>query len=276
MKKGNLNFVSKLYGIVNDKKNKDVISWNRNYNGFIIHDFEKFCYHLLPITFNTKVFASFNRQLNIYNFTKQSSSHNKYEYSNPFFIKDQMNLIETIKRKKTKSLSLSYRKLKNTIREMIKTIENLHNRIELLEGKHDFLEYCYSDLSKKNSILERELFIVNEKQKRIEKLFFSIINHISPMFKYLENIFNYSLKFNTSNCIWLKEAFIQIINNAIICYTFENLNNDSINIKEEDDIDLENNPEYLLTNVDSNTMSNSEEGANNVSFLKNKTCKDTE
>ena len=77
MKKGNLNFVSKLYGIVNDKKNKDVISWNRNYNGFIIHDFEKFCYHLLPITFNTKVFASFNRQLNIYNFTKQSSSHNK-------------------------------------------------------------------------------------------------------------------------------------------------------------------------------------------------------
>ena len=83
MKKENLNFISKLYGIVNDKKNKDVISWNRNYNGFIIHDFEKFCYHLLPITFNTKVFASFNRQLNIYNFTKQSSSHNKYEYSNP-------------------------------------------------------------------------------------------------------------------------------------------------------------------------------------------------
>ena len=214
-------FISKLYFIVNDSSTDNIIKWNLTNDGFIITNFEKFCYGILPKYFNTNLFSSFNRQLNLYDFVKTSVT--EYEYSNPYFKRGKIDNLYKIKRKKNKNL-ISCSKLRRGIREMIKTIIELNQRIQILEGKHEFLDYCYNDLSHKNSILEHQLFVVNEREKNIEKLFFSIITHISPMFKYFETLFNSAVRMNNSNCIWLKEAFIQIINNALSCYMPDNIN----------------------------------------------------
>ena len=95
------------------------------------------------------------------------------------------------------------------------------------------------------------------------------------MFKYFETLFNSAVRMNNSNCIWLKEAFIQIINNALSCYMPDNINPfdtpaipNSYNTNTND---------YLQTNFDSI----SEEGnssinnSHNHSFINKKTAIDS-
>jgi flavodoxin len=77
-------FPLKLYDLVNNENNAKIITWSEDGLSFVIKDIHKFIYEILPKKFDTKLFSSFNRQLNSYGFTKTKS--NQYEFSNQFFI----------------------------------------------------------------------------------------------------------------------------------------------------------------------------------------------
>jgi len=93
-------FLQKLYNILQDEKNNNIIRWNKEGNGFIIVDYKKFITELLSKNFKTEVFSSFIRQLNLYDFHKIKSKDNNntaYEFTNVNFLKnnpEKMNLIK--------------------------------------------------------------------------------------------------------------------------------------------------------------------------------------
>ena len=67
-------FPLKLYDLVNNENNSHIITWTEDGLSFIIKDIHKFIYEILPKKFDTKLFSSFNRQLNSYGFTKTKSN----------------------------------------------------------------------------------------------------------------------------------------------------------------------------------------------------------
>ena len=181
-------FLQKLYNILQDEKNNDIIRWNSEGNGFILIDYKRFVKELLSKNFKTEVFSSFIRQLNLYDFHKIKSkdSNNKlingntntfYEFTNVNFLKDQPEKINLIKRK-TKNENLEKKgqiqgvqgnelvvhplrkfinfkedKTKLNLGKMYKKalklkqiVRTLRKKVQILEGKYDFLEYCNKEL----------------------------------------------------------------------------------------------------------------------------------
>jgi acylphosphatase len=93
-------FLQKLWDIVNDKQNSDIISWVKKGECFEIFDYVRFSSYILPIFFKTKVFSSFTRQLNMYGFRKLKRDSFIYAHLN--FKSNQPDKLLKIIRKKSK------------------------------------------------------------------------------------------------------------------------------------------------------------------------------
>merc|ERR1711990_1141047 len=101
-------FLCKVWQLVNDEKNKDLVGWSTAGNSFIIHDPANFAKQVLPNYFKHQRVDSFIRQLNMYGFRKVQSldsgalksTIDAVEYSNENFIKGRADLLEHIKRNK--------------------------------------------------------------------------------------------------------------------------------------------------------------------------------
>ena len=59
-------FLTKTYALVDDPETDDIISWNKNGNGFVVSNPTAFANHLLPVSFKHNNLSSFVRQLNTY------------------------------------------------------------------------------------------------------------------------------------------------------------------------------------------------------------------
>ncbi|ORZ25923.1 HSF-type DNA-binding-domain-containing protein [Absidia repens] len=107
-KRGVSTFITKLYGMVCDRKNQQLISWNPSGTSFLVCNATRFSLEVLPVHFKHSNFSSFVRQLNMYGFHKINKSlrgqrgcneneiwefsHGKFQYGRP-------DLLEGIKRK---------------------------------------------------------------------------------------------------------------------------------------------------------------------------------
>ena len=216
-------FILKLYLLINDENTNNIISWNEKGTSFIINDFEKFCYEILPKVYQTDLYSSFHRQLNSYNFIK--INNNKYEYEHPLFKKGNEDLLKDMKRKKKSNLNLIHNdKIVYDIEELINQMQIIQKKINLLEGKHEFLSFCQNDLMQKNNELEERLYNVNLKEKKLENMFFELISFICPKFKFMEQLFKEILikSINNKNEYFNIQLFIntftQFINNEISYY----------------------------------------------------------
>lgn len=56
-------FLLKLYKLLEDNNNSDIVSWSLDGNSFIIKDIHKFSSQILPKYFKHKNFPSFHRQV---------------------------------------------------------------------------------------------------------------------------------------------------------------------------------------------------------------------
>jgi hypothetical protein len=63
-----ISFLPKLYDLINEPKTDDVICWLENGKGFRITNVHNFSSKILPAYFNQNKYASFIRQLNMYDF----------------------------------------------------------------------------------------------------------------------------------------------------------------------------------------------------------------
>lgn len=95
-------FPKKLYSIVNNPNNQGIISWNKAGDQFIIHNPSEFSEKILSGSdFVSSNYASFVRQLNIYDFHKVKNriKDQSNTFCNKFFLKDRPSLLRHIKRK---------------------------------------------------------------------------------------------------------------------------------------------------------------------------------
>ena len=93
------NFLLKLYQILENDQYKNIIHWGENGQFFIVKNIHDFTENILPKYFKHNNYSSFIRQLNMYGFHKKKSNQNEHIFLHQNFIKDQKDLIKTIKRK---------------------------------------------------------------------------------------------------------------------------------------------------------------------------------
>lgn len=102
--KGNKNepFPLKLYRIIFEAEkncNQDIISFCPDGRSFMIHKIDAFVTKIMPKYFTANRMASFQRQLNLYGFSKILRGPDKGGFSHNAFSKNQRNHCLTIKRK---------------------------------------------------------------------------------------------------------------------------------------------------------------------------------
>ena len=66
-------FLLRLYEILNEKENQEIIHWNSEGNGLIIENINMLSFIILPKYYSHNNYSSFVRQLNIYKFHKTKS-----------------------------------------------------------------------------------------------------------------------------------------------------------------------------------------------------------
>ncbi|CAL9738465.1 heat shock transcription factor [Monosporozyma servazzii] len=102
-------FVNKLWSMINDIDNKDLIQWAEDGKSFIVTNRENFVHNILPRYFKHSNFASFVRQLNMYGWHKvqdvksgsiQGSSDDRWQFANENFQRDREDLLINIVRQR--------------------------------------------------------------------------------------------------------------------------------------------------------------------------------
>eukprot|EP00934_Nitzschia_sp_Nitz4_P006014 Nitzschia sp. Nitz4//scaffold124_size66437//25636//38731//NITZ4_006111-RA/size66437-processed-gene-0.6-mRNA-1//1//CDS//3329534552//6004//frame0 len=79
-----------------------VVSWIPGSNCFKVHDPPTFVDQVLPRFFKQTKYKSFQRQLNLYGFTRVDDGPNKGSYRHPFFVKGNQELLNKMTRQKIK------------------------------------------------------------------------------------------------------------------------------------------------------------------------------
>ncbi|THH16478.1 hypothetical protein EW146_g4165 [Bondarzewia mesenterica] len=103
-------FLQKLYEIVNDPNNNDMIRWTDSGDSFVVLDHERLSREVLGRWFKHQKFQSFVRQLNMYGFhkiphlqqgvLKSDSDTEIWNFEHPHFHRGQPDLLCLIQRKK--------------------------------------------------------------------------------------------------------------------------------------------------------------------------------
>jgi hypothetical protein len=172
-------FLSKTFEILSEESLKDIISWNEDGTSFIIKNVTDFSETVLPKYFKHSNFASFVRQLNMYDFHKcKNGEENSFCHS--LFQKGRRHLLKDIHRKTSQcynpqiSRSLSRAETK----ALFERIKNMKSRQESLEANANRLESMYSELSMKNQILISQIQIHREREKRNENVIMMLTGYV--------------------------------------------------------------------------------------------------
>lgn len=95
-------FPRRLYAIVNNSENQTIINWTEKGDHFIIFNPNEFAEKILTSReFNSANYASFIRQLNMYDFhkVKNRTREKSDTFYHKYFIKDRPSLLRNIRRK---------------------------------------------------------------------------------------------------------------------------------------------------------------------------------
>jgi hypothetical protein len=92
-------FLTKLYQILENPEYENIIQWNDNGTSFLIKNISVFSQKVLPLYFKHNNYASFIRQLNIYDFHKIRTRDNAQLYGHSLFQKNNEEQLNLIKRK---------------------------------------------------------------------------------------------------------------------------------------------------------------------------------
>lgn len=211
-------FLEKLFKILKNKKNWEIINWNEDGTNVIIFDPIKFTNKILPKYFKHKNYSSFVRQLNIYGFEKINNIYNSKidQYFNNFFQKNKTEEeIRNIKRTNVPNVYINEEILdenkkkedKNLLNEFDKEDDNK----KIVEFKNLFKNEKRSNKLSKN-ILE---FLIKKSNERME--FYQKINKEIQKIKNNNEIISQYIKGLNNNLNLDKENYnidILINNNS--------------------------------------------------------------
>ena len=82
---------------------------------------------------------------------------------------------------------LNLNKMYKKAMKLSEIVSNLKKKVESLEGKYEFLEYCNNEFGENNKSIMNKLQKILDKKKTLENLFFYMIRNFFPNIKLVDN-----------------------------------------------------------------------------------------
>lgn len=201
-------FVMKLWTMVNDPNNHDLITWFHDGLSFLVTNRELFVQKILPKYFKHSNFASFVRQLNMYGWHKVQDANSgslhsdeKWQFINPNFQQGKPELLDKIVRNKTSDdhhnneQSNSSNNNSNNTNNQGFDVSLLINELNTLKANQMKITQELSRVRSDNELLWTELFSTREKNllqnEKIEKILHFLASVYGNKVKVLEDHMNY-------------------------------------------------------------------------------------
>ncbi|XP_071786086.1 heat shock factor protein-like isoform X1 [Asterias amurensis] len=175
-------FLSKLWLLVDDAENDELIGWSQNGSSFIVQDQTRFAKEILPNYFKHNNMASFIRQLNMYGFRKKANlehgtlkaEKDDIEFQHPNFKRGKVGQLELIKRKVSAREESKLR------------IDNVHrilNDVQDMKGKQDNISGTLEGIQRENQVLWREVVHLRQRHEKQQKIVNRLIQFLITMVK---------------------------------------------------------------------------------------------
>ncbi|KAI8880656.1 hypothetical protein K501DRAFT_335237 [Backusella circina FSU 941] len=177
-------FLNKLYNMVEDLSTTDLIRWSKDGNSFVVERHEEFAKTVLPRFYKHNTFASFVRQLNMYDFHKvphlqqgvliAESEHEIWEFSNPHFQRGRPDLLVLVTRKRNRD--------KDAIDTENISLASLVSDLSNVKKQQSTIGTDLRELHRDNEILWQETLNAREKYQRHQEAIEKIIQFLTTIF----------------------------------------------------------------------------------------------
>ncbi|XP_073497008.1 heat shock factor protein 3-like [Phyllobates terribilis] len=178
-------FLMKLWALLEEPSNSDVITWSSNGQNFCILDEQKFSKEILPKYFKHNNLSSFIRQLNMYGFKKVLSlesglvkcdSGSGIEFQHQFFKKGKAELLENIKRKmppvKAEDTNLTQDDLQKIVTEL-----------QDLKHVQSNMDTMLENMRRENRDLWKEVSSLRRRHSQQQKLLSKVLQFILSLMR---------------------------------------------------------------------------------------------
>lgn len=181
-------FVNKLWSMVNDNTNKELIHWCDDGKSFVVTNREQFVHKILPKYFKHSNFASFVRQLNMYGWHKvqdvrsgsiQSNSDERWQFQNENFVRGREDLLENIVRQKPNSTANKEILVGHNGEEM--DIGILLNELETVKFNQMAIAEDLKRISKDNEMLWKENMLARERHQAQQQALNKILHLLASL-----------------------------------------------------------------------------------------------
>ncbi|KAI9270544.1 hypothetical protein BDA99DRAFT_434260 [Phascolomyces articulosus] len=176
-------FLNKLYSMVNDPSTDNLIHWSKDGNSFIVEGHEQFAKSVLPRFYKHNTFASFVRQLNMYDFHKiphlqqgvliSDSKHERWEFSNPNFQRGRPEMLVLVTRKRNRERGTDDEEI--SLASLVKDIAAIRkHQISISNELHT--------IQQDNAVLWEDTLTAREKHQRHQEVIGKILQFLTIVF----------------------------------------------------------------------------------------------
>ncbi|KAF9242068.1 hypothetical protein BU15DRAFT_44428 [Melanogaster broomeanus] len=203
-------FLQKLYEMVNDPADQDLIRWSDTGDSFFVLDQERFASEVLGRWFKHKNFSSFVRQLNMYGFHKiphlqqgvlRSDSDTEFwNFEHPHFLRGQPDLLCLIQRKKQAAPTSEDSHVvpaasKDAANSAVGTlspnqlldINSIVNGIQAIKRHQAAISADLNELKSSNQHLWQEAMAARERHKKHQDTINRILKFLAGVFGHVDN-----------------------------------------------------------------------------------------
>ncbi|KAF9792162.1 hypothetical protein BJ322DRAFT_18106 [Thelephora terrestris] len=202
-------FLQKLYQILNDEENSNVISWTAEGDSFTVLDHERFAREVIAKWFKHNKWTSFVRQLNMYGFhkvqhlqqgvLKGDSEIETHQFEHPNFRRDNPDMLCLIQRKKQPDAvvpedhrlpsplpvfpqSNQQQILQNLPSGQVLDVNSLLNGISAIKRHQQAISSELNELKKGNEHLWKEAMASRERHKKHQDTINRILKFLAGVF----------------------------------------------------------------------------------------------
>lgn len=164
-------FLQKIFDMLSNESLSNIVAWDSEGTEFVIFSMNEFAEKVLPIYFKHSNFASFIRQLNMYDFHKVRSNSQEHIYKHPLFIRGRPDLLKEIHRKTSENNWPVVQKqslAKGDLNPVVTKLMQLHKKNITYESQISTLEDKVSKLTSQNKILAEQLWENKDLLNKIE------------------------------------------------------------------------------------------------------------
>ncbi|KAI7892381.1 uncharacterized protein EV154DRAFT_462673 [Mucor mucedo] len=180
-------FLHKLFSMVNDGSNTHLIRWAKDGNSFLVQGHEEFAQSILPRFYKHNTFASFVRQLNMYDFHKvphlhqgvliaaDNTENEVWEFSHPQFKRDRPDLLTSVTRKRN-------RDRENAPDTKHVDLGSVVQEITAIKNHQINITTDLRNLHKDNEMIWKETLAARENHQKHQKIISKILQFLTVVF----------------------------------------------------------------------------------------------